>query len=185
MDVIAGPYIYLGPTFDGWPPVLRRHQLQPDERMAAARRWCNLAYDWTGDGWPDVLNMSGNAGNGTGTLYVNPKGESRRWDSYVVMQPPDASSATKRRCSRTSTATASRSSSTPAQNTLRYSRPDPANPTGTWVTTTISEPGPWGVNISHGMGIGDINGDGLNDYVDGVRLVGTAGQGQRAGTLWK
>ena len=49
----------------------------------------NLAYDLTGDGWPDVLNMSGNAGNGTGTLYVNPKGENRRWDTLVVMQPPD------------------------------------------------------------------------------------------------
>ena len=48
-----------------------------------------LAHDFTGDGWPDVLNMSGNAGNGTGTLFVNPKGESRRWDWFVVMQPPD------------------------------------------------------------------------------------------------
>jgi hypothetical protein len=51
------------------------------------------------------------------------------------------------------------------QNTLRYSKPDPANPTGPWLVTTISEPGPWGVNISHGVGVGDINGDGLKDYV--------------------
>ena len=33
--------------------------------------------------------MSGNAGNGTGTLFVDPKGENRRWDSHVVMQPPN------------------------------------------------------------------------------------------------
>src|ERR1700728_280323 len=45
----------------------------------------SLAYDFTGDGWPDVLVMSGNAGNETGTLYVNPKGESRFWDHYVVV----------------------------------------------------------------------------------------------------
>jgi hypothetical protein len=51
------------------------------------------------------------------------------------------------------------------QNTLRYSKPDPNNPTGPWQVTTISEPGPWGVNISHGMGVGDIDGDGLKDYV--------------------
>ena len=62
----------------------------------------NLAYDWTGDGWPDVLNMSGNAGNGTGTLYVNPKGESRRWDhrtssSSACRQRRDAPQGRRRR----------------------------------------------------------------------------------------
>ena len=57
--------------------------------------------------------------------------------------------------------------------------PDPANPTGTWVTTTISEPGLWGANIGHGMGIGDINGDGLDGLRGLVRVVGTASQGHR------
>ena len=70
-------------------------------------------------------------------------------------------------------------------NTLRYSRPDPANPTGTWVTTTISEPGPWGANIGHGMGIGDINGDGLNDYVDSYGWWEQPAKGTAPGTLWK
>jgi hypothetical protein len=51
------------------------------------------------------------------------------------------------------------------QNTLRYSKPNADNPTGPWQVTTISEPGPWGVNISHGLGVGDIDGDGLKDYV--------------------
>ena len=50
-------------------------------------------------------------------------------------------------------------------NTLQYSKPDPANPTGKWITKTISEPGPWGANIGHGLGVGDINGDGLMDFV--------------------
>ena len=47
----------------------------------------NLAFDFTGDGWPDVLQMSGNAGNGTGYLYVNPKGQSRLWAKYITIQP--------------------------------------------------------------------------------------------------
>jgi hypothetical protein len=51
------------------------------------------------------------------------------------------------------------------QNTLRYSKPDPANPTGPWIVKTISEPGPWGVNISHGLGVGDVNGDGRMDFL--------------------
>ena len=35
-----------------------------------------FAGDFTGDGWPDFLSTNG------GKLYVNPKGESRRWDVY-------------------------------------------------------------------------------------------------------
>ena len=42
----------------------------------------NIAYDFTGDGWADVLQMGGNAGNGTGYLFVNPKGQSRHWPKY-------------------------------------------------------------------------------------------------------
>ncbi|HEX5005889.1 MAG TPA: TonB-dependent receptor plug domain-containing protein, partial [Hyphomonadaceae bacterium] len=43
-----------------------------------------LISDFTGDGWPDVLlaNTSGSA------LYVNPKGEARRWDVYKGVIPP-------------------------------------------------------------------------------------------------
>ena len=47
----------------------------------------NLAFDFTGDGWPDVLQMSGNAGNGTGYLFVNPGGQSRHWPRYLTIQP--------------------------------------------------------------------------------------------------
>ena len=31
--------------------------------------------------------MSGNAGNGTGNLFVNPKGQSRHWPNYVTIAP--------------------------------------------------------------------------------------------------
>ena len=92
-----------------------------------------LAYDFTGDGWPDVLNMSGNAGNGTGTLFVNPKGENRRWDSFVVMQPPDGVVGNEETLLKDIDGDGKPEIIHTGQNTLRYSKPDPANPTGPWI----------------------------------------------------
>jgi hypothetical protein len=56
-------------------------------------------------------------------------------------------------------------------NRLRYSAFDPkkwdsANPTAMWTTHDVSEPGPWGVNIGHGLGVADINGDGRRDFLN-------------------
>ena len=41
--------------------------------------------DFTGDGWPDVLLASTSGSR----LYVNPKGESRRWDMFANVIPPE------------------------------------------------------------------------------------------------
>ena len=45
---------------------------------------------------------------------------------------------------------------------MEYAKPDPANPTAPWIVHQISDKN--GVN-AHGMGVGDINGDGRMDVV--------------------
>ena len=45
--------------------------------------------------------------------------------------------------------------------TLAYARPDPADPTAPWVVRTISEK----VAYGHGLGAGDVNGDGRLDIL--------------------
>jgi hypothetical protein len=122
----------------------------------------SLAYDFTGDGWPDILIMSGNAGNGTGTLYVNPKGEDRHWDHYVVLPHVGNEETLMKDIDGDGKPEIIQA----FENQLAYSKPDPANPTGPWKTTIISEPGPWGANIGHGLGVGDINGDGRMDFIN-------------------
>ena len=120
----------------------------------------SLAYDFTGDVWPDILLMSGNAGNSAGTLYVNPKGESRLWEQYIVKRPvgneePLLKASTGQHPEIIHS----------GYNQLQYTKVNPANTTGTWITTTISEPGPWGANAGHGLGVGDVNGDKRNDFL--------------------
>ena len=160
-DIIAGPYVYLGPDFtevrEMYPPVAYNPTIEyPQISMV------NLAYDFTGDGWPDVLVMSGNAGNGTGTLYVNPKGQSRHWEKYVVIQPIGNEDTLLKDIDGDGKPEIIHA----GNNTLQYSKPDPKNPIARWITKTISEPGPWGANIGHGLGIGDLTGDGRMEFLN-------------------
>lgn len=161
LDVIAGPYYYLGPDYKVRKEIYTPVSYDPTSQYPMTSM-VSLAYDFTGDGWPDVLIMSGNAGNGTGTLYVNPKGESRHWDKYVVLPHVGNEETLLKDIDGDGKPEIIQA----YQNQLAYSKPDPANPTGPWVTTIISEPGPWGANIGHGLGVGDINGDGRMDFVN-------------------
>ena len=165
-DVAAGAFYYLGPDYTVGKQIHTPVSFNPTSEWPIPAM-VNLAYDFTGDGWPDVLQIGGNAGNGTGFVFVNPKGQSRHWAKYLTIAPvgneetlfkdidgdgrPDLIHA--------------------GMNRLRYSTFDPkkwdaANPTAMWTTHDVSEPGPWGVNIGHGLGVADINGDGRMDFLN-------------------
>jgi hypothetical protein len=160
-DIIAGPYAYLGPAYTETREIYTPVAYNPTTEYPQLSM-VNLAYDFTGDGWPDVLVMSGNAGNGTGTLYVNPKGESRHWDKHVVIQPIGNEDTLLKDIDGDGKPEIIHA----GNNTLQYSKPDPKNPTGRWITNTISEPGPWGANIGHGLGVGDLTGDGRMEFLN-------------------
>jgi hypothetical protein len=152
IDIIVPPFIFLGPDYVAAREFYAGETLNPSTEYPSIM--VGFAGDFTGDGWPDYLSTNG------GRLYVNPKGEPRRWDVYpnvvtgvseiCVMKDIDGDG--KPELIHVGTG-----------GTLRYSKPDPANPTGPWLSTTISEPGSTG---GHGIGAGDINGDGRIDIVN-------------------
>ena len=92
------------------------------------------------------------------TLYVNPKGESRRWDKYVVVPGIQTEVTVLKDID---------GSGMPAlvygkAGAMYYAKPDPTNPTK-FIEHAISERG---YSMAHGIGVGDINGDGRMDILN-------------------
>jgi len=82
LDVIAGPYVYFGPAYTKSRELYVGETFNPS-RSYASNSMVTGSSDFTGDGWADVVTFGG----GGATLYVNPKNEARRWDSYKVVPP--------------------------------------------------------------------------------------------------
>lgn len=155
LDVVAGPYYYLGPAYTSRQEIYVAPAQSPTSSFA--NTWIDYAWDFTGDGWPDVLA----AESRPMTLYVNPRGESRRWAKYRVLPQITSEFIEMKDLDGDGQPEVIFGMGGPG-GTLAYAKPDPANPTAPWIVHQISAPG---VAYGHGLGVGDINGDGRADVV--------------------
>ena len=153
LDIVSGPFYYLGPDYKVSREIYFSKTSDVSSQLTPAM--VNFAYDYTGDGWPDVLIASGRPMS----LYVNPKGEPRRWDKYNVLPTINSEIAVFKDVD----GDGKPDVAFVGGGTVNWATPG-SDPTQPWIVHKVSEPG-YTVVAQHGIGVGDINGDGRMDIV--------------------
>jgi hypothetical protein len=156
MDVIAGPFVYLGPDF------LKRREIylpQPFNVASYPDALQESVADVTGDGFPDVVRVG--LPRTAAVLYVNPGKEVRLWERHEIIPSVDSEIAYLDDLD---------GDGKPEffygdGGYIGYAKPDPADPTRPWTFVPVTEKGPWGAYFAYGLGTGDINGDGRKDVI--------------------
>ena len=157
MDVVTGEWWFEAPD---WKPHAIRKDSKEDYTKGEENVYCNSFCCWTedfnGDGWPDVL-VVGFPGKPC-HWYENPQGKDELWKEHLV-----ADSA----CNETPQyanlfATGKRVLIMGYQDKRVIWLAPGKDPTKPWEIHAISDPSkpmPGGGHFTHGLGVGDINGD--------------------------
>ena len=152
IDVVAGPYIYYGPDF------IKHREMFPAVAVGPSKEFTTtnlqFTYDFNADGWPDVLTSPSGA-----VLFLNPKGQSRRWKSSVVLPSVQSEVTDFLDIDKDGVPELVYA----AEGSLRFAKFDKADPGKPWKAYMVSEKG---YALAHGIGTGDINGDGRVDILN-------------------
>ncbi|MFM9114699.1 MAG: FG-GAP repeat domain-containing protein [Planctomycetota bacterium] len=155
LDVVAGPYWYAGPDFQ------QRHEYFPAKEFdpnSYSNAFLMFAYDFNQDGWSDIL-VIGWPGKET-FWYENPQGKSETWKQHLAHPKVDNESPGFGDI----TGDGKPELIAHSDGVLGYMEVNWSKPSDPWRFQPISTKGGWGM-YTHGLGFGDVNGDGKTDYL--------------------